>query len=260
MLKTFDLRARERPLAIYGPPGPAALFATLRPVIGRTGYPLELVELEPHEEVRFGGYADRGRSRSSTASRPTATRSSRTTGPGRFDAEAARALGVRRGPDFGRLQRGETVGGVRARAGRGRGRGPGRRIVLSGDTAPCQAVEVLRARRRRARARGDVPARTSAPARARPATRPPRQAAELARDAGVAPARAHPPLDALLPARRPRRGARGRSRTPSSRATSTRSRCRSPSAASRRWSRPSASRRNLTGLTRVRAQEGLDPL
>src|SRR5688500_10874888 len=57
MLKTFDLRARERPLTIYGPPGLRALFATMRVAIGRTGYPLELVELEPHEDVRFGGYA-----------------------------------------------------------------------------------------------------------------------------------------------------------------------------------------------------------
>src|SRR3954471_18257393 len=57
MLKTFDLRARERPLAIHGPPGLKALFGTLRTVIGRTGYPLTLVELEPYEEIRFGGYS-----------------------------------------------------------------------------------------------------------------------------------------------------------------------------------------------------------
>ena len=59
MIKTFDLRARERPLTLYGPPGLRALIEAMRPVIGRTGYPLELVELEPHEEVRFGGYVGR---------------------------------------------------------------------------------------------------------------------------------------------------------------------------------------------------------
>src|SRR4051795_7876970 len=53
MLKTFDLRSRERPLVLYGPPGLRALFAAVRPVFGRTSYLLELVELEPHEEVRF---------------------------------------------------------------------------------------------------------------------------------------------------------------------------------------------------------------
>src|SRR3954452_20111654 len=46
MLKTFDLRARERPLTIHGPAGLHRLFAALRPLVGRTGYPLGLVELE----------------------------------------------------------------------------------------------------------------------------------------------------------------------------------------------------------------------
>jgi ribonuclease Z len=62
--------------------------------------------------------------------------------PGRFDVEAARALGVTEGPDFGRLQRGETVGGVRPEQVMGPTRA-GRRIVISGDTTPCQAVEVF---------------------------------------------------------------------------------------------------------------------
>ena len=141
MLKTFDLRARERPLAIHGPPGLEALFAMLRPVFGRTGYPLELVELEPHEEVRFDGYVI---SPFAVKHRVDAygyafVEDDR---PGRFDVEAARRLGVTEGPDFGRLQRGETVGGVTPEQVVGEPR-PGRRIVLSGDTTPCQAVEVL---------------------------------------------------------------------------------------------------------------------
>jgi ribonuclease Z len=141
MLKTFDLRARERPLTIHGPLGLKALFTMLRPVIGRTGYPLALVELEPYEEVRFTGYT--------IGSFPVRHRVEaygyafvEDDRPGRFDAAAARALGVPEGTDFGRLPRGETVGGVRPEQVVGEDR-PGRKIVYSGDTAPCQAVEVL---------------------------------------------------------------------------------------------------------------------
>ena len=140
MLKTFDLRARERPLTIFGPPGLHALFAALRPVMGRTGYALALEELEPHEEVRFDGYA--------IGAFPVKHRVEaygyafvEDDRPGRFDADAARRLGVAEGPDFGRLQRGETIGGVTPSQVVGDPR-PGRRIVFSGDTAPCQAVEV----------------------------------------------------------------------------------------------------------------------
>jgi ribonuclease Z len=141
MVKTFDLRGRERPLTIYGPPGLRQLFGGLRPVVGRSAYPLELVDLEPHDEIRFGsflispfpvnhrveayGYAFVEDDR-----------------PGRFDVDAARALGVPDGPAFGQLQRGETVNGVRPEQVMGETRA-GRRIVLSGDTAPCQAVEVF---------------------------------------------------------------------------------------------------------------------
>jgi ribonuclease Z len=140
MLKTFDLRARERPLAIYGPPGLHRLFAGMRPVIGRTGYPLRLVELEPHEEVRFGSFL--------VSPFPVKHRVEaygyafvEDERPGRFDVDAARALGVTEGPDFGRLQRGETVDGVRPEQVMGETR-PGRKIVISGDTAPSEAVEV----------------------------------------------------------------------------------------------------------------------
>src|SRR5918992_79438 len=102
MIKSFDLRARERPLTVYGPPG---------------------------------------------------------------------------------LQRGETVDGVMPEQVMGETR-PGRRIVISGDTAPCQAVEVF--------AHGaDVLVHEATfmedeRARAREtAHSTARQAAEIARDAGV---------------------------------------------------------------------------
>lgn len=182
MVKTFDLRARERPLRIHGPPGLKALFAAMRPAIGRTGYPLELVELDKHDEIRFGSFliSPFGVKHRVDAYGYAVVEDDR---PGRFDVEAARALGVHEGPDFGRLQRGEAVNGVRPEQVMGEARS-GRRIVISGDTAPCQAVEVFAHRadllvheatfmedeRARARETGHTTAR---------------QAAEIARDAGV---------------------------------------------------------------------------
>jgi ribonuclease Z len=141
VLKTFDLRGRERPLIIYGPPGLRTLLDAMRPAWGRVSFPLALEELDPHEEVAFDGYA--------IAPFPVEHRV-RAYGyafaeddrPGRFDAEAAVALGVQPGPDFGRLQEGETVDGVRPAQVLGEPR-RGRRIVISGDTAPCQATEVF---------------------------------------------------------------------------------------------------------------------
>jgi ribonuclease Z len=182
MLKTFDLRARDRTLDVYGPPGLRGLFAAMRPAYGRTAYPLQLFELEPHEEVRFSGYAITA---FAVKHRVEAygyafVEDDR---PGRFDVAAARRLGVSEGPDFGRLQRGEPVGGVRPEQVMGDARA-GRRIVLSGDTAPCQAVEVFAhgadvlvheatfLEDERARARETFHSTA-------------RQAAEIARDAGV---------------------------------------------------------------------------
>ena len=113
----------------------------MRPAWGRVTYPLSLEELDPHEEVAFDGYV--------VAPFPVEHRV-RAYGyafaeddrPGRFDAETAARLGVTPGPDFGRLQAGETVNGVTPDQVLGEPR-RGRRIVYTGDTAPCQATEVF---------------------------------------------------------------------------------------------------------------------
>src|ERR1700761_1967031 len=51
LLKTYDLTDRERPLTVYGPRGLEDLFKTLGRLIGRIGYRLELVEIEPGDEI-----------------------------------------------------------------------------------------------------------------------------------------------------------------------------------------------------------------
>ena len=182
MVKSFDLRARERELVALRPAGPAGADRGDALVLGRTGYPLRIEELEPHEEVRFDGYL--------VAAFPVEHRGPaygyafvEDDRPGRFDAAAARALGVTEGPDFGRLQRGEESAASSPSRSSAPER-PGRRIVISGDTRPCQTTEVyahaadvlvheatfLEDERVRARDTGHSTAA---------------QAAELARDAGV---------------------------------------------------------------------------
>ena len=140
MLKSFELRDRERPLTVHGPPGMTALMERMRPIYGRPRYGLTLRDLEPGEAVHRDDleivpFAVRHRG---TAHGYALIEDPR---PGRFDAELAERLGVTPGPDFGRLQRGEVVAGVRPEQVIGETR-PGRRIVITGDTAPTDAVVV----------------------------------------------------------------------------------------------------------------------
>jgi ribonuclease Z len=138
MLQTFDLRGRERPLTIYGPPGLTKLLAPTRHVWGRVAYDIELVELEDDEPVERAEYViepfpvnHRG-----TAYGYAIVEDDR---PGRFDAALAEQLGVTPGPDFGRLQRGEVVSGVSPEQVIGEDRS-GRKLVISGDTAPSDVL------------------------------------------------------------------------------------------------------------------------
>jgi ribonuclease Z len=141
MLKTFSLRQRERPLTVYGPAGLRSLFAALRPIVGRVGFPLDLVELEPNDELERDGYriAAYATDHGVPALGFAIVEDPR---PGVFDPERAKALGVTPGPDFGRLQEGETVSGVRPDQVMGEPR-RGRRVVISGDTAPCEMTRLV---------------------------------------------------------------------------------------------------------------------
>jgi len=143
MLKTFALRGREASLTVHGPPGLRELAGALRRIFGRLTYPLDLVELGPGEvlerdkyrietfEVHHGvsavGYAIVEDER-----------------PGQFDVDTADRLGVPSGPERGALQRGEAVtladGTVVTPASvLGEGR-RGRKVVITGDTAPTDSV------------------------------------------------------------------------------------------------------------------------
>jgi ribonuclease Z len=143
MLKTFSLRGREVPITIYGPPGLTDLFQALRRIFGKLTYQLELKELRPGDELVRDDYrlvtfpVAHGVSAVGYAVVEDAR-------PGRFDVQAADALGVPPGPERGALQRGEAVtlpdgrtitpdkvlGPARA----------GRKIVVAGDGGPAESV------------------------------------------------------------------------------------------------------------------------
>src|SRR5205085_3923777 len=56
MLKTFALRGREVPLSVYGPRGLVDLIRSLRRVIGKLSYEVELVELGSGDVLERDGY------------------------------------------------------------------------------------------------------------------------------------------------------------------------------------------------------------
>lgn len=187
MLKTFQLRGREVPLTVYGPRGLRRTMADLEPIYGRLPYDLEIYELEPEERLGFKGF---------TVHAFDVDHTPESVGyaliehdrPGHFDEAEAKRLGVTPGPDFGVLQRGGSVTlddgtVVESKKVVGEDR-RGRRIIYTGDTAPCDST-------REAAAGADVLVHESSfgdeeAARARETRHSTaRQAAEVARDAGV---------------------------------------------------------------------------
>ena len=143
LLKTFALRGRELPITIYGPRGLADLFGALRRIFGKLTYRYELVELELGERLDRGNYRLEtfAVAHGVSAHGYALVEDER---PGRFDVEAAEALGVPPGPERGTLQAGDPVTLADGRTitpdqvlGPAR---PGRKVVLAGDTAPARSV------------------------------------------------------------------------------------------------------------------------
>ncbi len=141
MLKSFALRERARPLTLYGPAGLERLIGAMGVAIGRLPFELVVRELDRWEEVECDGYV--------VAAVPVVHGEMPAVGysiveterPGEFNVRAAEELGVTPGQDFGRLVRGEVVGGVSPEQVLGPPR-EGRKIVISGDTIPCEAIAV----------------------------------------------------------------------------------------------------------------------
>jgi ribonuclease Z len=139
MLKTFDMRGRDIPLYIHGPRGLKDLVEGIMRYAGSTSYDLFVVELEDTEVLERDGY-DIEAVAVSHRGPALAYVFHEYDRPGVFDPDKARKAGLAEGPDFGRVQRGETINGVSPEQVMGPTR-PGRKLTISGDTRPFEALK-----------------------------------------------------------------------------------------------------------------------
>jgi ribonuclease Z len=148
LLMSLQMAGRVEPLDLYGPPGLQEYVRCNRQALQTGfGYPLNI-----REEERPAVLRETGEYRLTAAPLDhrmlcLGFRFEERARPGRFNLEAARALGVPEGPLFGRLQRGESVDLPDGRTispeqvlGPSR---PGAVVAFCTDTRPCEAAVSL---------------------------------------------------------------------------------------------------------------------
>jgi ribonuclease Z len=145
LVRTLGLQGREEPICLYGPRGAKqVLHNALLLGVEKLPFAVEIREVKPGEVIgERAGYAiasfatDHGAGSIGYA----LVEAERY---GKFDPAKARALEIPEGPLWGKLQRGEAVeltDGRKLTADSVVGpRRPGRKIVITGDTAPCATV------------------------------------------------------------------------------------------------------------------------
>lgn len=145
LTRTLQLQDRTEPLRLWGPRGAARALKSYVALGGdRLGYPVEVVEVEPEVPLQRDGYAIVPFAVDHHGAPAVGYALVEETRRGRFDPEAARALGVPEGPLWGRLHRGQAVtlddGRVVEAATLVGPTRPGRTVVITGDTRPCAAT------------------------------------------------------------------------------------------------------------------------
>jgi ribonuclease Z len=149
LMRTMALQGREEPMRLWGPRGAARVLRRAADFgVERVGFRVETEELEPGVTIPRAGYSivayatEHGGPALGYAIVEEERR-------GRFNPQLARELEIPEGPLWGKLHRGESV-----TLGDGRviepstlvgPTRPGRRVVISGDTRPCEGtVELAR--------------------------------------------------------------------------------------------------------------------
>ena len=143
LLQTMALQGRKEPLEIFGPRHIDKFLYHLISLgyVGK-GFEVKAIELKPGDEVRRQKYRIKAiKTVHNVESIGYVLEEDMR--PGRFNRERAIELGIKPGPLFSRLQSGHTVTvdgrEIRPEQVLGPPR-PGRKIVYTGDTRPCESV------------------------------------------------------------------------------------------------------------------------
>jgi ribonuclease Z len=145
LMRTMALQGRADPLRLWGPSGASRhLKRAVEFGVDRLTFPVEIKELQPGDSVKRKEYSviafdvEHGPGPAFGYALVEDDRK------GRFDPERAREIGIPEGPLWGRIHKGEAVtlpdGRViepSALVGPPR---PGRTVVITGDTRPCNGT------------------------------------------------------------------------------------------------------------------------
>lgn len=144
LLETMAFQGRDEPLNIAGPIHTIDLVEKFSSICYFSrDFEVRAMDLEPGDVIRMDGYqVEAVETRHSVPSLGYCLKEDERLG--RFNREAAVAMGIPSGPLFGKLQHGQTVeiNGriIRPEQVMGPAR-PGRKVVYTGDTRPCISVE-----------------------------------------------------------------------------------------------------------------------
>lgn len=148
LLKTYSLLGREEPLLLFGPSGLYELLHDAERMVGRPRFPFLPEEVAEGTVLETEDYFLKT-ARTDHGIPGLAWCLEEKPRPGLFHPERAVELGVTPGPDFGRLQRGETVTVSDGREVRPEevmeASRQGRKVVVTGDTRPAASVIELAA-------------------------------------------------------------------------------------------------------------------
>jgi ribonuclease Z len=189
LMRTMALQGRTELLRLWGPRGAARVLKRAEGLgFERTSFPVEIAELEAGQSVARTGYAINVFAVDHRGAASLGFALVEEDRKGRFNPDLARELGIPEGPLWGQIHRGKPItlddGRVIEASVLVGPQRPGRTVVITGDTRPC-ATTIEAARGADLLIHESTFGDEEAERAVEPGHPPAREAAQVAREAGV---------------------------------------------------------------------------